>query len=343
MTSSSETIYMADPPAGVQRLNGDSIQPNMAACAITTALIAVAIVGLRLYTRFFLTAARFQIDDAFVCCAAICSITLIPISYGIMQAGVGLHMWDVTMAQYNPGLGIWTLVATIFYAWAVILSKLSILAFYLRLSPQLWFRALTFMLMGTCTCYVLIYTFLFTFRCNPIAKNWDITITTGSCINTRTIMTVLSIANIAMDIITLILPIPVIMRLNMRLAQRVSVVLIFSSGVFVCAIAIQRTVQMLSALESKDYTWDITEQFYWSYIEVNAGILCASVPALKPFAKRHLVSMFGSSQRYRLQYQERNGAFGLEASGGQPAVGTEQETDAILLRVTPKRGSYTRF
>ena len=23
-----------------------------------------------------------------------------------MQAGVGLHMWDVTMAQYNPGLGI---------------------------------------------------------------------------------------------------------------------------------------------------------------------------------------------------------------------------------------------
>ena len=77
---------MADPPAGVQRLNGDSIQPNMAACAITTALIAVAIVGLRLYTRFFLTAARFQIDDAFVCCAAVCSIMLIPISYESLSA-----------------------------------------------------------------------------------------------------------------------------------------------------------------------------------------------------------------------------------------------------------------
>lgn len=23
-----------------------------------------------------------------------------------METGVGLHMWDVTMAQYNPGLGI---------------------------------------------------------------------------------------------------------------------------------------------------------------------------------------------------------------------------------------------
>ncbi|KAL2833277.1 hypothetical protein BDW59DRAFT_168985 [Aspergillus cavernicola] len=326
----SSSMYMANPPAGVRRFEGETIQANMAACAITTALIALAIVGLRLYTRFFLTAARFQIDDVFVCCAVVCSIVLIPISFKIMQTGVGLHMWDVTVAQYNPGLGIWTLVATIFYAWAVILSKLSILAFYLRLSPQRWFRMLTFSLMSIATCYVIVYTFLFLFRCNPIDKNWDITITTGTCINTRTIMTVLSVANIVMDVLTLLLPIPVIMRLNMRLAQRVSVVLIFSSGIFVCAIAIQRTLQMLQALTSADYTWDITEQFYWSYIEVNAGILCASVPALKPFAKRHLINVFGSSQRYHA----RNGV-----SSGP----TGQDSDAIVLRSTPKHSSYTRF
>ncbi|KAL4998213.1 hypothetical protein BDV10DRAFT_185450 [Aspergillus recurvatus] len=99
----------------------------MAACAITTAPIALAVVGPRLYTRCSLTAARFQIGGAFVCCAAVCSIMLIPISFPslfpsdvymamgdggltvlsiVMQAGVGLHMWDVTMAQYPPGLGI---------------------------------------------------------------------------------------------------------------------------------------------------------------------------------------------------------------------------------------------
>ncbi|RDW69039.1 uncharacterized protein DSM5745_08799 [Aspergillus mulundensis] len=334
--ASPETTYMADPPAGVERFEGDSIQANMAACAITTAVIALAVVALRLYTRFFLTAARFQFDDVFVCCAVVCSIILIPISFKIMQAGVGLHMWNVTMAQYNPGLGVWTLVATIFYAWAVVLSKLSILAFYLRLSPQKWFRMLTFALMGITTCYVLVYTFLFLFRCNPIAQNWDITITSGSCIDTRTIMTVLSVANILMDVATLLLPIPVIMRLNMRLAQRISVVLIFSSGIFVCAIAIKRTLQMLDALTSPDYTWDITEQFYWSYIEVNAGILCASVPALKPFAKRHLATVFGgSSQRY---HRNANGESGQGATGQG-----DRDTDAIMLRLTPKRASYTRF
>ncbi|KAL3479194.1 hypothetical protein BJX99DRAFT_268605 [Aspergillus californicus] len=329
----SSTVYMAEPPAGEERFSGESIQANMAACAITTALIALAIVLLRLYTRVFLTAARFQIDDVFVCCAVVCSIILIPISFKIMQTGVGLHIWDVTMAQYNPGLGIWTLVATIFYAWAVILSKLSILAFYLRLSPQPWFRTLTFTLMGIASCYVLIYTFLFTFRCNPIAQNWDVTITSGKCINTRTIMTVLSVANIIMDILTLLLPIPVIMRLNMRLAQRISVVLIFSSGLCVCAIAIQRTVQMLQALTSEDYTWDITEQFYWSFIEVNMGILCASVPALKPFAKRFGGKwVWGSSGRYR------GYGYGDRAAGAGGGTGA-----AAMLGVTPKRASYTRF
>lgn len=92
--------YVMEPPPGEKRFGGESIQPNMAACAITTALIALAVVVLRLYTRFFLTEAKFQLDDgrctlfgngkpsanssfasAFVCCAAICSIVLIPVSY----------------------------------------------------------------------------------------------------------------------------------------------------------------------------------------------------------------------------------------------------------------------
>ena len=61
---SSSTVYMANPPAGTSRFEGDTLQPNMAACGITTALIAVGVVGLRLYTRIHLTEARFQIDDS---------------------------------------------------------------------------------------------------------------------------------------------------------------------------------------------------------------------------------------------------------------------------------------
>ncbi|KAK7750778.1 hypothetical protein SLS62_007330 [Diatrype stigma] len=59
-----------------------------------------------------------------------------------------------------------------------------------------------------------------------------------------------------------------------------------------------RTVQMWGVLlVPKDYTWDIVEQFHWSYLEVNIGILCASVPALQPFVKQYLGSVFGSQPR----------------------------------------------
>ena len=63
----SSTVYMANPPAGHSRHEGESIQANMAACAITTALIALTIVAIRLYTRIRLTEAQLQIDDGKCC------------------------------------------------------------------------------------------------------------------------------------------------------------------------------------------------------------------------------------------------------------------------------------
>ena len=42
-----------------------------------------------------------------------------------MQAGVGLHMWDVTMAQYNPGLGIVSASHTYLSTYVCILNRSS--------------------------------------------------------------------------------------------------------------------------------------------------------------------------------------------------------------------------
>jgi hypothetical protein len=50
---------------------------------------------------------------------------------------------------------------------------------------------------------------------------------------------------------------------------------------------------------SADYTWDIVEQYHWCFAEVNAGILCASIPALKPFFARYLPGLINSSLNSR--------------------------------------------
>jgi hypothetical protein len=50
-------------------------------------------------------------------------------------------------------------------------------------------------------------------------------------------------------------------------------------------------------MTSKDYTWDAVEQFQWCFAEVNAAIICASAPALKPFFVRYLPGLLSSHFR----------------------------------------------
>lgn len=47
-------------------------------------------------------------------------------------------------------------------------------------------------------------------------------------------------------------------------------------------------------MKSPDYSWDVAEQFNWSFLEANAGIVCAAVPGLKPFFLRYLPSFISS-------------------------------------------------
>ena len=122
------------------------------------------------------------------------------------------------------------MVLTIFYCWAISCSKLSILFFYLRLSPQEWFRRSVFALIGFTIAYSLTYALIFIFRCKPIHAGWDMTVQNPVCVDAKTIMLVLSVLNIVMDVTTLVLPVPVVISLNMRKAQKLSVMLLLASG-----------------------------------------------------------------------------------------------------------------
>ncbi|KAI8253570.1 Satratoxin biosynthesis SC1 cluster protein 4 [Colletotrichum sp. SAR11_239] len=105
---------------------------------------------------------------------------------------------------------------------------------------------------------------------------------------------VLSIANIVMDIVILVLPLKIVIPLQMARRQKASVILLFATGTFVCAAAIKRTIILPPLMKSLDYSWDVAEQFNWSFLEANAGIVCAAVPGLKPFFMRYLPSFLSS-------------------------------------------------
>lgn len=66
--------------------------------------------------------------------------------------------------------------------------------------------------------------------CNPIEKNWDITITEGHCVNKGALYLGHTSINAATDLITLLLPIPVVIQLKLPSLQKLGVVLMFVVG-----------------------------------------------------------------------------------------------------------------
>ena len=61
-----------------------------------------------------------------------------------------------------------------------------------------------------------------------------------------------------------------------------------------CIASILRLHTLYIATHSKDPTWDKTGTVYWSSIELNVGIICASMTTLRPLASRMLPGVFST-------------------------------------------------
>ncbi|RYN50785.1 hypothetical protein AA0114_g5830 [Alternaria tenuissima] len=284
---STASVYVAVPPPGHTRhaVNPPNLHKELAAVGISTTALALVAAVLQLFTRAHVTKMGIHLND-------------------YMKSGLGYHMWEVKTEDYELPFQKWTLVGIILYATSLAFSKLSILLFYLRLSPQKGFRTLVHMLIACVIVYATVYDLVSTFGCRPIAATWDLTRLPGAvCMNQLTKYMALSVLNIVIDVITLVLPIPVVARLQMSRRRKITVCGIFATGGFVCLVAIRRTTLLKPLMISPDYTWDAVEQFQWCFAEVNAGIVCACAPALNPFFVRYvpglLSSHFGNSKRDR--------------------------------------------
>lgn len=121
-------------------------------------------------------------------------------------------------------------MAPIIYAPATCLARLSLLFFYLKITPQLWFLRTTKILIWVVTAYTIAITLSNLFACRPIRAAWDINIVDKQCINRSALYIVTAVLNITTDITMLVLPIPVVMPLQMSKRQKVEVLGIFALG-----------------------------------------------------------------------------------------------------------------
>ena len=122
------------------------------------------------------------------------------------------------------------MVAQITWAGAISAVKVSILHLYIFLFPNIAFRRICYALMAVTALYfsaVFLETLLI---CRPLAFNWDHTIE-GSCGNQTLALLLTGTANLIIDVAIVILPLPVLWRLQMPVVRKVGISAMFSIGV----------------------------------------------------------------------------------------------------------------
>lgn len=265
--------------------------------AILCPALATIIILLRLYTRCVILKTP-ALDDVFAVLALVFSVGN-SVSQGYeLKYGFGKHVATLTPAQIVGSLKA-LYASIIFYNLALTSVKVSIILLYLRLFSSQASNRICYALLAIMAAYGFETLFAGIFTCTPIAFFWNSKIPGGTCIDKTMVYYANAGISIVTDVALLFIPIIFLRHLTMRKLQKVVVIVIVSFGGFACVASVLRLRYLYVSTQSKDPTWDKTPAAYWSTIEINAGIICASLPTLRALASRLFPGMFS----YRPQVQ----------------------------------------
>lgn len=101
---------------------------------------------------------------------------------------------------------------------------------YVVVFPPRPFRFVVYTVMGLTIAYWLSTIIRMFFLCSPLAYTWDRTIPGGSCVNLSAAYLSVSIINLLLDVMVIVLPMPMLWRLQMRTAKKIALTAIFGIG-----------------------------------------------------------------------------------------------------------------
>ncbi|KAJ5369879.1 uncharacterized protein N7496_005971 [Penicillium cataractarum] len=279
-----------------------SLQPVFLAVMSFLLLLSTTSVLLRLYCRIFLVH-KVGPDDYLIL-----SGLIVTIGMGIMNGfhisyGTGRHIADLPLDKILvPTLKHWY-VYQLVYPLSIGLVKFSILAQYYRIFAVNRFRKCVIGVGLFVFAYTIIVVFVNAFECRSKPwRAWDPSFPEGCNDLHATYFSTAGI-NILTDLIILVIPLPLLMKLNLHRRRKYALIAIFLSGTFASAASIVRLNGLYKYTVTKDVSYDAIQILFWSQIEVNVAIISASAPSLRPM----FATIFKSSSYARSYGNAYNG------------------------------------
>ncbi|ORY58914.1 uncharacterized protein BCR38DRAFT_72093 [Pseudomassariella vexata] len=284
--------------------------------AITATMMGLSfiVVALRCWIRQVMLKS-FNIDDAVMVVALGMAIGCMTCFIGMAKNGAGRFAKDI-LPEWQQGLAYWSYIIGIFQVTGISLVKISIAFFLRRFVQTKWQRHFTMVLLIFCAVFMIYSILTFVLACIPLSALWKIT-PSARCWSKDTLGllgTVNGVINVTTDLIFVILPIPVVIKLQVNRRTKITLVAILSLGLFACVASVARMIYAYEMFADPNYTRNYNF-LIWFNVELHAGILSASLPALRPlFAKilqntsRHLRTRgYNYGSRYGNRYGNQSG------------------------------------
>ncbi len=252
--------------------------------------------------------------------------SVILIEKGVVPNGLGRDVWTVPFDHITNFVRFLYPLESLYFL-QIGLVKLTLLFFCLRIFPK---QIMKRVLWGTIS-FVIVWTFAFIIasivQCAPISyywTSWDKDPSRhGKCVNINALAWTHAAMSILLDIWMLALPLSEVFRLQLTWRKKASVTMMFLVGTFVTVVSILRLQSLVTFATSSNPTWDQVNVVMWSNIEVNVGIICACLPALRVILVRLCPKVFattrGTSQPNYGTGTRRMG-YKLEESASSPSA-----------------------
>ncbi|KAK4189845.1 hypothetical protein QBC35DRAFT_122246 [Podospora australis] len=255
--------------------------------------LSIAVLGLlcmliRMYSRWW-SVSHFEVDDYVMMVVTVLYIPFNAIGFNAAQDAFGVDIWTVDGSALEKALKFFYITET-FYLTIISLTKVSILCFYLRIFPNRPFRICTYTVMAWVVISGVVFVFCQIFQCVPISYIWE-----GwkkgaygpfHCLDISGLGYTVAGFSIVQDMVILIMPLPLLLRMNIALRSRIAIIFMFSLGIFVLVTSCTRLWALSNFGDSVNPTWDYTNVMIWTGLEVGVSIIVTSLPAIQVLFSR---------------------------------------------------------
>ncbi|KAF2872088.1 hypothetical protein BDV95DRAFT_493201 [Massariosphaeria phaeospora] len=323
--------------------------PTAFGVAVPFHLLAWTAVLLRLYTRFKVLKQHWW-DDYLIIVALLMNLVYTVSYLGSMaHGGFGQHSLLLSPAK-GISSGKWLYVIQATYALTLIFTKISLLLQYLRLFRGGMIRTVCLGLLFVTGIWGSVFCFISVFPAFPVSAFWNLQhnatyygLGFADYHSLRLTILVTASLDIVFSILIYFLPLGLYIRPDLERRQFLAILGLFASGSMVIGCSAVRLwladTTSNTELKSADLSWVYPPVMLVSSLELNLGLIAASIPIFHVYLTQYLVQIFVTKEVI-IQRHARISDQGAEYELDRPRSWKSGTSEERLTRKEDKKINY---